>query len=56
MATGAAKDGSVAIVLVTDGEPQGCNSQIPGVAQVAQTAAAVKIPTYVMKTTLAMER
>ena len=46
--TAAAKPGEkVAVVLVTDGDPNGCNSTVSNVAAEAATAAAT-IPTYVI--------
>lgn len=48
VATGQGKDGKVAIVLVTDGEPAGCDDN--GVSDVQSVAASVSstIPTYVI--------
>jgi uncharacterized protein YegL len=42
-----ARDGKVAIVLVTDGAPNGCSSSVSNVSQVAQNAS-TKYPTYVV--------
>jgi hypothetical protein len=47
IATDKARDGKVAIVLVSDGEPVGCGSSVEGTATIAKGVADT-IPTYVI--------
>ena len=47
LSTNQAKDGKVVVVLVTDGIPDGCSSDINGAAQIAQGQAQTT-PTYVI--------
>lgn len=48
IAAGEGKDGKVAIVLVTDGIPQGCNSNSINNVKSSAAAVAATIPTYVI--------
>jgi hypothetical protein len=48
VATGPGKDGKVAIVLVTDGIPQGCNNNSVGSVSSTVGGIAATIPTYVI--------
>lgn len=47
IAQGPAKNGKVAIVLVSDGDPEGCGENMASVSQIA-SGVAQKIPTYVI--------
>ena len=45
---GAVPDGKVAIILVTDGEPNGCDEVIDNIAAIAGASAAADVPVYVV--------
>lgn len=48
LAAGTAKDGKVAIVLVTDGLPDGCNGNSTSSVRTLAASVATQIPTYVI--------
>jgi hypothetical protein len=48
VATGEGKDGKVAVVLVTDGVPEGCNDNSIGSVKALASGVAATIPTYVI--------